>query len=80
MRKRVLDLIENIRAYGGSVFASLLWFQAQVIRRNAWIPVTYKQHGPTSSWNGRVGYRLGTTAKVAPEAELLSARSRFLEQ
>ena len=70
--------IENIRAYSGSVFASLLWFQAQVIRRNAWIPVPYNQHGPTSSWNGRVGYRLGTTAKVAPEAELLSAGSRFL--
>ena len=35
MGKRVLDLIENIRAHGGSVFASLLWFQAQVIRRNA---------------------------------------------
>ena len=24
MRKRVLDLIENIRAYGGCVFASLV--------------------------------------------------------
>ena len=60
MRKRVLDLIENIRAYGGSVFASLLWFQAQVIRRNAWIPV------PTSNMDLQVPGTEGLVTVLEP--------------
>ena len=55
----MLDLIENIRAYGGCVFASLVSSTGDT--PNAWIPFPYKQHGPTNCWNGRVGYRLGTT-------------------
>ena len=75
---RVLNLIENTRDYGGCVFASPVSSTVLASDTPERVDLVLQE-----TWAYRFlerTHRRGITAKVAPEAEFLSARSRFLER